>query len=211
MKKILLLDAASRNILLDWVLPATGILCFILCIILLFSKRNDLKGITESVNVKWINLKVSTIILALTIISIVFIAPTIFFYYKGFENLESDKKMLNEQLQNMQGQISNNRELIKQIQKCMMPISFSFPNMKVDSLPSLDDLRCSVTYQGDVRIAFPMKTGFDAYKVLVNDINCDNLITRMEVEDQKTHRVWVADQVEPCKYFSTPLLLNEQK
>lgn len=212
MGNFLLLDTVNRNILLDYVLPIAGIVSFLYCVFFLFQKRSVLKDTKETVGIgDKIKLRLSSYTLLILIVSIVCIAPSIFFYYRGFENLESEKQQLNKQLLSMQGQINNNRELIMQIQKCMVSISFGFQGLSMDSLPSLDDLRCSVLYQGDEKIVYPMKAGFNAYRVLVSDINCNNLITKIEVEDQKTRRLWVADQIEPCKYFSNPLLLIQKK
>jgi hypothetical protein len=213
MQNLFLLDAINRNILLDYILPITGIVSFLYCVFFLYLKGSALKETKETVGIgEKIRLKLSSFILLILIVSIVFIAPSIFFYYRGFQNLETDKKTLNEQLVIMQGQIKNNQALIMQIQKCMMPISFKFPILAIDSLPSLDDLRCSVIYQGDEKIVYPMRAGgYNAYKILVSDINCNNLIKRIEVEDQKGHRVWFADDVEPCNYFVNPISLLQKQ
>jgi hypothetical protein len=211
-----------KNILIEIIFPAAGIIGFFYCLFFLYNQKKQLRelnitlksatnleeNIKEEINTKLGSFKISTFALTLLTISAVFILPVLIFYYKGYSDIELRNQQIKTLFDETKAKLDGNTELIQAIKNCCVPISFELEVNEPDR-PSLDDIQCTVFYNDIEMIGYP-SYGPYGYKMQVSNIDCEKKIKRIIVQTKDESKKWQLDSaVEACMFVNRALLLKK--
>lgn len=202
--------------MIDWILPCAGIVCIILCIIYFLKGMHDSNKMMQEIMIKnlGIVLKLSTIPFILLLSSLVLIVPSVYLRYQKIEGLRKAVDSLNTNLAQKNVTIENGKFLIREIQNCTLPVYITLQNIAPGEDPSLDDLKCEIIINRntirDVVIAKGPNPTENQYKILLEQVNCNNTIQRLEIKDAASSKKWVAENIIPCEYVVRNLLIAQQ-
>ena len=159
-----------------------------------------------------IALKLSTIPFILLLSSVILIVPCIYLRYQRIEKLIGDVASLTTSVNQRDSTIENGKSLIREIQNCTLPVYITLQGIAQGEDPSLDDLKCEIVInRGRIRdVVIARGYSENQYKILLEQVNCNNIIQQLEIKDAASTRKWVVENIIPCEYVVRNLSIAQR-